>query len=1006
MTTRFPPLGLRGRVILLLLAAFSVLTAAFVWHTLEHRTEMIDTAQRELLAGTRLLAARQQVIAARAEVLLTGVTRHTNYPDTGGPSPAAPAAKCSTAFAALLADQSAFVNLGWVRPDGTVVCAAAPAAEPVNFADRAWFRQALQTQGMVTSDVVVGRIVGQPLIAFARAVRDEAGQITGVAFLSLDLGWLHQHLIQDDGLAQNHTITVVDSTGTVVVRYPDPAGWTGKSAAHTPLFRQVAAAGAGVSEEIGLDGMLRLYAFTPLLETASGSMSLWFSVPKEVVLVPVRRELHLNLAITLTVLILTLGPVLWGGERLLLRPLLTISQQLTRYAAGDLTARSGLPHGNDEIGRLARILDDTADHIESSAQRFRAMAEASLDALFILDGIRGDDGKILDFTFTEVNARTETLLGMSREQIIGQRLCELLPFYRSGGFFAKCVAVAESGTPLEEEFPLDTPEIRAQWLRQQIVRVGDGVAISSRDVTVWKRITAEIHSQNRLRTLILESSGAGIFGLDLEGRATFVNPAACAMLRWDEAELIGQAIHPLLHHTQADGTPFPEDECPICRVFHDGEAHTGTDDLFRRKDGSSFPVEYTGTPMRDDEKRLVGAVVSFRDISERKQAEQTLNHALRALKTLSTGNGVLIHASDEGELLHAICRVIVEQGDYRMAWVGYADDTPEKGITPKAWAGVEEGYLAQLGLTWADDPERGQGPASRTIRSGELQITHDIRTDPACAPWHQLAAERGYAALLSLPLRLNDRVVGTLCIYAAECDAFDTREIELLTELGNDLAFGIQTLRTRAERDRITYAHAHHVEILQKSLEDSIHAIAYTLEKRDPYTAGHQRRVGELAVAIARELALPEEKIHGIHLAASVHDLGKVQVPAEILSKPGRLSKIEFMLIQAHPEAGYEILKDIEFPWPIADIVRQHHERLDGSGYPQGLKDGQILLEANIMAVADVVEAMASHRPYRAALGIDRALAEIERGRGRAYEPAAADACIKLFREQGFIWQT
>ena len=173
---------------------------------------------------------------------------------------------------------------------------------------------------------------------------------------------------------------------------------------------------------------------------------------------------------------------------------------------------------------------------------------------------------------------------------------------------------------------------------------------------------------------------------------------------------------------------------------------------------------------------------------------------------------------------------------------------------------------------------------------------------------------------------------------------------------------------------------------------------------RDPYTAGHQRRVGELAAAIAQELGLSDDKIHGLRLAASIHDLGKIKVPAEILAKPGKLTNIELMLIKAHAQAGYDILKDIAFPWPIATIVWQHHERLDGSGYPLGLKDDQILFESRIMAVADVVEAMASHRPYRPSLGMEATLAEIERGRGSAYDPAVVDACLKVIREGRFAF--
>jgi hypothetical protein len=338
-----------------------------------------------------------------------------------------------------------------------------------------------------------------------------------------------------------------------------------------------------------------------------------------------------------------------------------------------------------------------------------------------------------------------------------------------------------------------------------------------------------------------------------------------------------------------------------------------------------------------------------------------------------------------------------------MAWVAFADDNPEKSITPVAWAGVEEGYLAQLNLSWADT-ERGQGPTSRAIRSGEMQVSHDILSDPGYELWRDLAQKHGYAANFSYPLTVAGKIIGSLGIYATQADAFDETEIELLTELGGDLAFGIENLRTRAQRDLIAHQHKHHAEIMRHNLEDALRAIATTVEMRDPYTAGHERRVSELAVAIAQELGLDEDKIHGLRLAASVHDLGKIRIPAEILSKPGKLSDIEFMLIKTHPQAGYDILKDVDFPWPIADMVWQHHERMDGTGYPQGLQGSQILLESRILAVADVVEAMASHRPYRAGLGIDIALAEIERGKGSAYDPAVADACMTLFREERFAF--
>ncbi|ADE11567.1 HD domain-containing phosphohydrolase [Sideroxydans lithotrophicus] len=209
------------------------------------------------------------------------------------------------------------------------------------------------------------------------------------------------------------------------------------------------------------------------------------------------------------------------------------------------------------------------------------------------------------------------------------------------------------------------------------------------------------------------------------------------------------------------------------------------------------------------------------------------------------------------------------------------------------------------------------------------------------------------------------------------------------------------TDRKEAERER----HAN-AEKLQQTLLQTIEAIASTVEARDPYTAGHQRRVAIIASAIAREMGLTDERIHALYLAASIHDLGKIRIPAEILSKPGRLNAIEYELVKSHPKTGYDIIKDIQFPWPIAQMVLQHHERADGSGYPQGLKSDQIMLEAMIIAVADVVEAMSSHRPYRPGLGLDEALEEITRQRGTLYDPAVVDSCISMFREKRFVLES
>jgi len=189
---------------------------------------------------------------------------------------------------------------------------------------------------------------------------------------------------------------------------------------------------------------------------------------------------------------------------------------------------------------------------------------------------------------------------------------------------------------------------------------------------------------------------------------------------------------------------------------------------------------------------------------------------------------------------------------------------------------------------------------------------------------------------------------------------------------------------------------------LRKALGGTIEAMALTVETRDPYTAGHQRRVANLARSIASEMGVSKAQIQGVRMAGVIHDIGKISVPGEILSKPGNISQNELGIIKEHPQVGYNILKTVDFPWPIAQIVLQHHERMDGSGYPNGISGENILLEARILAVADVVEAMASHRPYRAALGINLALNEISKNCGSSYDSKVVDACLRLFNEKGY----
>jgi len=249
-----------------------------------------------------------------------------------------------------------------------------------------------------------------------------------------------------------------------------------------------------------------------------------------------------------------------------------------------------------------------------------------------------------------------------------------------------------------------------------------------------------------------------------------------------------------------------------------------------------------------------------------------------------------------------------------------------------------------------------------------------------------------------VPILSAGKVVGVINIYIEEKHKRDKREEEFLCSVADVLA-GI--IKRKQAEDKIQ----HNLHHLRKAIEGSIELTTLMLEAKDPYTSGHQRRVSILSFAIAKEMNLSEEQIEGSKIAGLIHDLGKISIPSEILSKPGRITDIEFSLIKNHPQVGYDILKATKFPWPIAQIVLQHHERMDGSGYPSGLSGEKILIEARILGVADVVEAMSSHRPYRPALGIDKALEEISKNRGILYDRKVVDACLNLFSKKGFNFE-
>ncbi|MBU0592157.1 MAG: PAS domain-containing protein [Gammaproteobacteria bacterium] len=683
-----------------------------------------------------------------------------------------------------------------------------------------------------------------------------------------------------------------------------------------------------------------------------------------------------------------------------------------RRAACDLTlmcagATSRLAHieaNVDETGQTCRVAvtDITEFHAaqQQVAQQLRQIENAELEWEGVFDSVP-DPIFLHDkaFRILRCNKAYQRCAGMSFRQIIGQPYYEIFP--KADAPLPGCLRTLETLEVAEDEVRDGDASYRS---RSFAIRDMRGAYLYSvhvlEDITESKRSADVLQRSKDLLHSVVETVPARIFWKNRDLRYLGCNTLFAKDAGHSSPdELTGKTDFDMAWKDQAE--LYRTDDKA---VMESGIPRQSFEEPQTTPDGNTIWLYTSKVPLRDESNQIVGVLGFYQDITVRKQAELALSHANRALATLSAVNRELVHATDEDRLLQAICQAIVEQRGYSMAGVGYVQHDEEKTVRIMAHAGPE-GYLDALRITWAET-ERGMGPGGRAIRSGVTQQCQDIATDPQFLPWREAALEHGLASCVVMPMKDKvSTVFGILLVYAGEVDAFTPAEIALLEEMADDLAFGVHTLHVRHERDLALAKNQEQLVLLQDSLEDTVRAIAGMVEMRDPYTAGHQVRVAQLAGAIAEEMKLPEEQGHAIYLAGIVHDLGKIQVPSEILSKPGKITVIEYGLIKGHAQAGYEILKGIRFPWPIAQMVLQHHERMDGSGYPQGLKGEDILLGARILSVADVVEAISAHRPYRPGMGIEAALAEIGNNSEKLYDAQVVDACLSLFRERGFQFE-
>jgi len=381
-------------------------------------------------------------------------------------------------------------------------------------------------------------------------------------------------------------------------------------------------------------------------------------------------------------------------------------------------------------------------------------------------------------------------------------------------------------------------------------------------------------------------------------------------------------------------------------------------------------------------------------ILDLEKSEKRIKYLYSVLGAIRGINQLIVKEKDINVLLQKACDVLIGVRGYNAAWLGFLKDEKTFAIVVGSpLKGDVSRFCAQV--------LRGDYPPCierAFIQKGPFVVMERPRDCGGCLLKNTC---RGRESVI-IRITHNGKLFGLLVLSLAPGISVKDEEEHLLIEVANDIAFGLHNIELE-EKDKLSEQKLQQsYKKLRKTMEDTIYTIGKIAETRDPYTSGHQKNVSQIATFIAQEMKLPKDKIEGIRIASLVHDIGKISIPAEILSKPTKLNEREYSIIKDHSQTGYDILKTIDFPWPVAQIVLQHHERLNGSGYPNKLKGDKILLEAKILGVTDVVEAMSSHRPYRPALGIDKALEEISKNKGILYDPEVVDICLKLFKKKEF----
>jgi len=604
----------------------------------------------------------------------------------------------------------------------------------------------------------------------------------------------------------------------------------------------------------------------------------------------------------------------------------------------------------------------------SLEESFKTFTTASADSFFITD----TEGR-----FREINPAYCDLTGYSKEELLTMSIPDI-EVRKAPENVKKHIekSIIAGHARFETAYRRKDGKIAEVEASITLIKLNNKQLLFTfvRDITECNRKEKEM----KFRSKLLDNTLDSIIVHDLEGNIIYANETTYKSRGYSKEEFLNMKLHDLATPENAEII-----NVRIKELIEKGKISFESANF--RKDKSIMPVEVSSHVIEMDGKKVI--VSAERDITEHKRIESEIRRNYDIQSAINSILRISLENISLEELLKRIFNQIISFPWLVLESKGgiFLVESKPDVLVLKVQSNLAEPIQKACSEVPFGKCMCGRAALNQKIEFAEcIDHRHEISYKGIIPHGHYC-----------VPIIYAGKTMGAIVLYLKEGHRRNQQEEDFLTACANTLAGIIQRKRAEDElKNSFTKT--------RKALEGTSTALSSAFEKRDPYTAGHQQRVSNLACAIANEMGLPQDNIEGIRIAGILHDIGKISVPAEILSKPGKLTDIEFSLIKTHSQVSYDILKEVEFPWPVANIALQHHERFNGSGYPQGLSGEKILLEARILAVADVVEAMASHRPYRAAIGIDKALMEISQNKGKFYDPKVADACLKIFADKKF----